>query len=329
MFIDPSQNQKTNLKVLAEQVLKLSDFFIAHPNEQTPWSENFCKQAYRYYYLPLNYLRCELVIQRGIQVGFFKNIETSLDWGAGPGTASFALAKNLELHQQFKNQILIEKSTEAIKSFQDLHIHLKNPHITSELSFKKINSDFKKSLLVFSYSITEMNSLPDGWTQFEALMILEPSTKQDGRKLLELRKKLISEGYSIWAPCTHQSDCPLLEKSNGDWCHDRVHVTAPPWFAQLEQHLPFKNKTITTSYLLARKSKPDFNFQNKLRLTGDSLAEKGKTRQLACRGPEREFLTWMHKDIKPQTLSRGDLIDLPSDIEQKSNEIRLKKPFTK
>jgi ribosomal protein RSM22 (predicted rRNA methylase) len=317
MFIEPT----LNLKVLAEQILKLSDFFIDRPDDQTPWSENYCKQAYRHYYLPLNFLRAELVIRRGIEVGFFKNIDTTIDWGAGPGTASFALAKNLNL----KNQILIEKSKDALKAFQDLEPLLKNPNLTTELDLKRINSDAKKTMLVFSYSLTEMNALPDGWNQFEALMILEPATKQDGRKLLELRNKLMAEGYTIWAPCTHQQNCPLLEESKTDWCHDRVHVDAPKWFLQLEQHLPFKNKTITTSYLLARRTKPDFNFENKIRLTGDSLNEKGKTRQLACRGPAREFLTWMHKDIKAQTLPRGDLVTLHSDIEFKSNEIRLKK----
>ncbi len=318
MFIEPT----LNLKVLAEQILKLSDFFIDRPDDQTPWSENYCKQAYRHYYLPLNFLRAELVIRRGIEVGFFKNIDTTIDWGAGPGTASFALAKNLIL----KNQILIEKSNEALKAFQDLQPQLRNPNLTTELNLKKINSDTKKTMLVFSYSLTEMDALPVGWNQFEALMILEPATKQDGRKLLELRNKLMSEGYTIWAPCIHQQTCPLLEESKTDWCHDRVAVDAPKWFLQLEQHLPFKNKTITTSYLLARRTKPDFNFENKIRLTGDSLNEKGKTRQLACRGPAREFLTWMHKDIKAQTLPRGDLVTLHSDIEFKSNEIRLKKP---
>ncbi len=317
MFIEPT----LNLKVLAEQILKLSDFFIDRPDDQTPWSENYCKQAYRHYYLPLNFLRAELVIRRGIEVGFFKNIDTTIDWGAGPGTASFALAKNLIL----KNQILIEKSNEALKAFQDLQPQLRNPNLTTELNLKKINSDTKKTMLVFSYSLTEMDALPVGWNQFEALMILEPATKQDGRKLLELRNKLMSEGYTIWAPCIHQQTCPLLEESKTDWCHDRVAVDAPKWFLQLEQHLPFKNKTITTSYLLARRTKPDFNFENKIRLTGDSLNEKGKTRQLACRGPAREFLTWMHKDIKAQTLPRGDLVTLHSDIEFKSNEIRLKK----
>jgi ribosomal protein RSM22 (predicted rRNA methylase) len=322
MFLDPqNSNQKINLKVLAEHVLKLSDFFIDNPDAQTPWSENYCKLAYRYYYLPLNYLRVEHVIGRGQEVDFFKGLDTTIDWGAGPGTASFALANKLNLNQQY----LIEKSNLALKEFQDQHSILKNPKLTSDLDFKKVTSNPEKTILTFSYSLTEMNQMPEGWNQFEALMILEPATEQDGRKLLELRKKLISEGYTIWAPCVHHSDCPLLEKSNHDWCHDRAIVHAPNWFRQLEQYLPFKNKTITTSYLLARKNKPSYDFTNKIRLTGDSLSEKGKTRQLACRGPEREFLTWMNKDIKAQTLPRGDLVTLPAEIEIKSNEIRLKK----
>ena len=155
-------------------------------------------------------------------------------------------------------------------------------------------------------------------------MILEPSTSQDGRKLLETRRLLLEKGYSIWAPCTHQLNCPLLTHSKNDWCHDRVHVSSPDWFLELESHLPMKNKTVTTSYLLARKRKAPEFLQKKARLTGDTLEEKGKTRQLICRNEQREFLTWMHKNIEPQTLARGELIDLPQDFEVKSNELRLK-----
>lgn len=320
MFLNPD-DEKINIKHLAEQVLQLSNFFISQPQAQTPWSENFCKNAYRYYYLPLNFLRVELVIRRGQQVGFFNDIESTIDWGSGPGTASFALAQNCNL----KNQFLIEKSSEALKTFQDLRSHLKNPQMTTELNLNKFSTNPQKTLLTFSYSLTEMKSLPDGWNQFEALMIIEPSTQQDGRRLLELRNQLIAEGYTIWAPCLHQLACPLLTHSKNDWCHDRVAVKAPDWFLSLEKNLPFKNKTITTSYLLARRTKPTFEFKNQIRLTGDSLEEKGKTRQLICRGTEREFLTWMHKTIAPQTLARGDIFKLHDDIELKSNEIRLKK----
>jgi ribosomal protein RSM22 (predicted rRNA methylase) len=183
-----------------------------------------------------------------------------------------------------------------------------------------------KTCLVFSYSLTELAELPKNWNQFEALMIIEPSTTEDSRRLMSWRKLFIDNGYSIWGPCVHSLECPLLTQSKHDWCHDRANVDLPEWFNELESHLPMKNKTVTTSYLLVRKTKPDFDFAGKARLVGDSLEEKGKTRQLVCRGDQREFLTWMHKKITPQTLSRGDLIDLPKNIETKSNELRLGEP---
>jgi Mitochondrial small ribosomal subunit Rsm22 len=317
MFIEP----QSSLKQLGDAIIELSDYFIDLPNAETPWDKPFCKLAYRHYYFPLNFIRNNQVIQRGQEVDFFKNIHHTVDWGAGPGTASLALAQNLKL----KSQVLIEKSNSAINNFSDIYNQLINHSVHSQMDIKKLNIDFKQSLLVCSYSLTESNALPNGWTHFEALMILEPSTKDDGRKLLELRNQLIQNGYTLWAPCLHQKKCPLLELSKHDWCHDRFHVQAPEWFKKLEHFLPFKNNTITTSYLLARKEKPTFNVENKIRLTGDSMKEKGKTRQLICRGEDREFLTWMHKEIDPEIFPRGDLMSLPENIELKSNEIRVKK----
>lgn len=317
MFIEP----QSSIKNLSDAVLQLSDFFIEQPLAQTPWDENYCQLAYRHYYFPLNYLRNQRAIQQGQAVGFFYDLDHTVDWGAGPGTASLALKNHLAL----KSQWIIEKSSKATNAFKDIYDQLQNLNLTTSL---QIDINKNKTLLTFSYSLTEMNALPSGWDQFEALMILEPSTKDDGRKLMELRQKLIDAGYFIWAPCLHQKKCPLLLHSKNDWCHDRVHVDAPDWFKKLEQYLPFRNKTITTSYLLARKRKPHFDIQNKIRLIGDSMEEKGKTRQLICRGEEREFLTWMHKEIEPQTLPRGEVVALPSEHEMKSNEVRLKKPIT-
>lgn len=176
--------------------------------------------------------------------------------------------------------------------------------------------------MIFSYSLTEVSDLPKSWNQFEAVMILEPSTSQDGRMLLKLREELIKNGFHIWAPCTHQQSCPLLNESKHDWCHDRFHVQSPDWFQKLENQLPMKNKTVTTSYVLARKRTPPEQLMNLARLTGDSMEEKGKTRQLVCRGPKREFLSWMHKNTHSQTLARGELIELPADLQIKSNELR-------
>lgn len=311
---------------LVDAILRLSDFYISHPDKETPWSEAYCQLAYRYYYMPLNFLRCAQVIKRGQQNHFFQNLNTFIDWGCGPGTASLALAANLELQIQIKKQILIDHSSKVLNQFKDLTSHLIQPQISNETQLKNwthLNTD--QSCLVMSYSLTEVSNLPSNWNEFEALMILEPSTSEDGRRLLNIRSQLLQAGYTIWAPCTHQLTCPLLTESKNDWCHDRIHVEAPEWFKKIEQKLPMKNNTITTSYLLARKKSRPETHSNIGRLTGDSREEKGKTRQLFCRNEKREFLTWMHKKIEPQILYRGDLFELPENYELKANEIRLTK----
>lgn len=307
---------------LAEFIKTLSDHFVNNPDDLTPWDKDYCQKAYRYYYLPLNYIRNENVIQRGLKVNFFTDIHSTVDWGAGPGTASLALSQTVP--QNLHKQILIDQSLIALQNFTDLKPYLRNSEYTNELTLKRLNIDYNKSLLVFSYSLTEMRKLPDGFSDFNSIMILEPSTQNDGRKLSELRQHLIDKGYYVWAPCTHQSACPLITQSKTDWCHDRFHVQAPDWFWETEKHLPFKNKTITTSYLLAKKTPPSAHIKNLARTVGDSLEEKGKTRQLVCRSPEREFLAWMHKEKNQQVIPRGELIQLPADAEKKSNEIRIK-----
>jgi len=307
---------------LVDSIKRLSDFFVNNPDHLTPWEYDYCKHAYRYYYLPLNYIRNEQVIHRGLQVNFFQNITSTVDWGAGPGTASLALTQTLPFKLQ--KQILIDQSKIAIDSFKDLQNELQQPFFSTELNIKNLNIDYKKSLLVYSYSLTEMDELPDGTFDFESIMILEPSTQDDGRKLQQLREQLIKEGYFIWAPCTHQLSCPLLHQSKTDWCHDRYHVNAPDWFWGLEKHLPFKNKTITTSYLLAKRTPPPGVLKTLSRTVGDSVEEKGKTRQLVCRGIDREFLAWLHKEKNTQTIPRGELISISDDYEKKSNELRIK-----
>ncbi|AGH94882.1 small ribosomal subunit Rsm22 family protein [Pseudobdellovibrio exovorus] len=311
------------LQFVADCVLRLSDYYISRPDAETPWNEKFCQVAYRHYFLPLNFIRNQKVIQRGLDVGFFNGLTNFIDWGCGPATASLALAHTEGLNSQIRQQILFDHSPTVLRVFSDLHEKLTKPQPLTQINLNT-TAHSASSCLVFSYSLTELDELPTGWNQHEALMILEPSTTQDGRRLMEWRKQLLKNGYHIWAPCTHHDDCPLLIHSQNDWCHDRAHVDPPEWFLQLEQLLPMKNRTVTVSYILARKTPPAAELKSKARLTGDSLEQKGKTRQLVCRNSQREFLTWMHRTLTPQTLSRGELVDLPEDLEIKSNELRLK-----
>ena len=321
-----SEKPHVSLQKIADSVMRLSNHYIEKPEAETPWNEEFCQIAYRYYYLPLNYTRAQKVLSRADQVHFFEGLTQFIDWGCGPATLSLAVAHNEQIKKQIRSQILFDISQTVLNKFSDLHSQLTNPKPSTNLNLDHLG-DVKNTALMFSYSLTELEALPKGWNNFEALVILEPSTGDDGRRLMSWREKIIGAGYNIWAPCTHHEACPLLTHSKNDWCHDRAHVEAPEWFTDLEQLLPMRNRTVTTSYLLARRKKPAELAKNTARLTGDSLEEKGKTRQLVCRGTEREFLTWMHKKVSPQTLDRGDLVVLPEDIEVKSNELRLQKPL--
>ena len=153
-------------------------------------------------------------------------------------------------------------------------------------------------------------------------MIIEPATQTDGRRLLEERKKILEAGFRIWGPCTHESACPLLERSKRDWCHDRMTWTMPTWFQEIEQHLPIKNRTLTFSWLIARKSPPPPILKSLARLTGDLQREKGSSKQLVCRGSDREFISWQHKNGEPPAFLRGALVHIKEGIPTRSNELR-------
>ncbi|MEK2687447.1 small ribosomal subunit Rsm22 family protein [Bdellovibrio sp. GT3] len=307
-------------KELSKRVLALSDFFINEPDGQTPWHESWAQIAYLCYYLPLNAARLRAVILEGEKRGFFADLEEVLDFGAGLATASLSLSETQNL-----KYTLIERATEPQRLIEKYFPFFKSEEWIRTINASKIKNP-KKILALFSYSLTELAELPDWAYQCEALMIAEPSTQQDGRKLMQLRAKLLEKGFHVWAPCTHEGLCPQLTQSKTDWCHDRIHFAAPKWFLSMEEQLPMKNRTLTTSYLLMRKTKP--SPIHAARVVGDTLKEKGKDRQMICRGPDREFLAWMHKFKIQQEIPRGALITVPEDLQKVSNELRVQKELS-
>ena len=302
----------TESKKLAEYVIQLSDFYIQNPTQETPWANTWAQIAYLVYFHPFNHARGLFTVERGNQVKFFDGFTHAIDYGAGLGSASGALQKLTEI----RNFLLIEKNQKAAKM-------LNNDWTWTTQYEDQFLKAPDKTLAVFSYSYTELNKLPNWAYDCEGIMILEPATAKDGRRLLELRKQLITAGFSIWAPCLHQQECPLLKHSKTDWCHDRAHIEAPKWSKAIENYLPFKNQTITTSYLLARKKKPT-ELKNMVRLTGDHQKEKGKSKQMICRSDAREFLSWLERAGDAPVYPRGDLLEMP-EVKVVGAELRVQK----
>lgn len=296
---------------LAEAVLKLSDLYNSRGSRTTPWSEKWAQAGYLAYFFPLNLMRSQAVVAEGRRWRFFEGLSSYLDFGAGPGTVSLALA---ELSMRGFCHEIFDEPKRLFHQFWN--------STQPQPQWLEADAFIPVDLGTFSYALNELEKLPKWAFHCQALMIIEPSTQMHGRGLQQLRDELIQQGFFIWAPCTHQSDCPLLRHSQSDWCHDRIHWRSPEWFHQLEMLLPMKNRTLTYSYLLARR-KPPLRSNELARITGDQQIEKGKTKQMLCRGNAREFITWLHRHGEPPVIGRGDLVQIQGPTEIHGAEIRL------
>ncbi len=348
---------------LAQAILRLSDFYIANPESPTPWQEAWAQAAYLAYYFPLNYARTRSVMNEACSRAFFAGLESFVEIGSGLGSAQIALQETLQdasplsradsddseksdfdrLDQAGSGHnratptrlsgYCIERSQEALGLHQRLlenefgMLHTKQIwpiRFGTDLSVQNFPPP-KTRLAILSYVFTEMTTLPSWVMDGEAIVIVEPSTREDGRRLLELRSSLIDKGFHPWAPCTHQGPCPLLTQSQKDWCHDRIEWRSPSGWSEIERLLPMKNRTLTFSYLLMRRSAPA-GAKNTARVIGDRLREKGKSRQLICRNSDREFLSWFPQRMESEPeLDRGDIAHFRVELEKKSDELRLRK----
>ncbi|OQW48471.1 MAG: hypothetical protein A4S09_04640 [Proteobacteria bacterium SG_bin7] len=295
---------------LADAILELSDFYIHEPGKPTPWHRHGTIAAHLAYYFPLNYIRSLGLVHEAKKVGFLDDSDELVDFGAGlsPLIAASGLTSSY----------CVEQGERCEDIFKRL-VPKANTKWHSEIETVKRH---KRHILCLSYSLNELTEIPEWLYSFERVIIMEPSDRISGRKLLEMRQKFIEKGFYIWAPCTHQLECPLLKESKTDWCHTREFWNMPLWFQKIENHLPMKNRTLTYSYLMVSRTPPGKKISDHARLTGDLLKEKGKSRQLFCRSDKREFLAWLSRDGEAPEWKRGELVKIIGTPKVVGNEIR-------
>lgn len=314
-------------KPLAQAIKKMADFYVENPQGTTPWSEPWCRQAQLAYYFPLNYLRSRRVFNELNRHNFFSRPFHWHEFGSGLCPSLNAFFDGSPSTRNLLSAQLIEQSDIPFKIAKENFSHQWKLPLENQKHFQ--SPERPKDFLLLSYSLTEIEKLPSWFWDFDRIVIIEPSTQEDGRHLMALRKEALERQFEVLAPCTHQEACPLLEKSKRDWCHDRLQFDRPKWFLDIEAHLPFKNATLTLSYLVLQKrtvSKEKRTEIGAIRVVGDPLLEKGKTRQLICRNSDREFLSFLTKNYpQPPLFDRGDLLEITGNDpgEKKGEEWRI------
>ena len=301
---------------VVETVLWMSNNFQAE-DSTTPWGEPQRQQAYLVYFHALNVVRMTAVLESLKEVVPDFQSQAVLDFGSGLGSSEVAWNEVFEkAHWTF-----LEPDKDARRFHQRIHD-------SSVTDSEWIDSENKiqdsPETVIASYSLNELEKMPRFFLDADNLIFLEPSTSTHARKLMSLRETLLNAGFHLLAPCIHHKDCPLLKHSKRDWCHDRIHLDAPDWFKKLEESLPMTNRTLTFSYLVASKKYQPQIPESSVRVIGDTMKEKGKTRQMICRGDEREFLSWLKKHGTAPEIPHGSLYQPPTELEKKGDELRPK-----
>jgi ribosomal protein RSM22 (predicted rRNA methylase) len=191
-----------------------------------------------------------------------------LDVGAGPGTATWAVAETFPSLQRFA----LLDSNDALRtlalglvadSFRLRDVSYERGEARAALA-KADAAD----LVVASYMIGEIG---DGerralaelmWAKTkDTLLVVEPGTPAGYARIIALREQLIVMGAHVAAPCPHDDKCPLAPP---DWCHFSQRLQRSRAHKQVKgAELPFEDERF--SYVaLSRASVEDLKFSRVL-----------------------------------------------------------------
>ncbi|MDP3735889.1 MAG: small ribosomal subunit Rsm22 family protein [Hyphomonadaceae bacterium] len=151
---------------------------------------------------------------------------TTLDVGAGPGTAlwaAHAVWSGLEEAELIETSPSIRAWGEKLSASSGVpRISWRAADLRSDLGGKS------RDLVTLAYVLDELASAERGdlvdrlWRLASGvLLIVEPGTPKGWERILAARTRLIAAGASIVAPCPHAAACPLVAP---DWCHFSARV---------------------------------------------------------------------------------------------------------
>lgn len=164
---------------------------------------------------------------------FDGEISSVLDVGAGTGAAAHAA----QLLTDCDNITCLEREPMMTEVGRELCE-------AADMSAQWVQCDaaedfpYRADLVVSAYCLNEMSAAKRQAAverlysaADKLLVIIEPGTPEGFSQLREARKRLISLGAQIAAPCPDVGECPLPE---GDWCHFTARIQRSRLHKQLK-----------------------------------------------------------------------------------------------
>ncbi len=147
---------------------------------------------------------------------------STLDLGAGPGTASWAVMERWPALQSARlldhNLHLLALARTLARGDERVRVEAGDATGPGETA----------ELVMAAYAFTELSearlrhAARAAWDRSTGvLVIVEPGTPLAYGRLMSVRAELIAAGATIVGPCPHQAPCPLVRP---DWCHFAVRL---------------------------------------------------------------------------------------------------------
>jgi hypothetical protein len=216
-----------------------------------------------------------------------------LDWGCGSGVAGLRVirwlgADRVAVLRLWDHSALAADfaAQAARRSFPGLAVE----HLTPGF----LAGDECVGVLVISHVLNELPAagllaLRALSSRADAIVWVEPGTREISRALIELREQL-RDRFRLVAPCTHQQACGLLAPENArHWCH---HFAEPPagifadsnW-VRFGRRAGIDLRSLPYSFLALerrRRTPPDDPAAGFSRVIGEPRSYKGFARALSC-----------------------------------------------
>ncbi|MFI5263269.1 MAG: small ribosomal subunit Rsm22 family protein [Candidatus Kapaibacterium sp.] len=314
------------------------------------------REAYTLYYMTTNLLKISQPLR---ELSFSKSFDNLvplriLDLGTGTGAAIWGtLSYFNEKENSIPSEIMLTDSLQ--ENLREVEIFsryfVKSLPLQPRLNFElfdlrnpeyipqKIKTSGPYHLITMMNVLNELeekndevllNSLLTLLDNNGSIIIVEPATRIESRRLLRFRDLAAFRNITIYSPCTRQANCPALANED-DWCHTDIAWERPPFIKAIDDIVGTLRLTLKSTYMILRKDGMTLGKalqkENLYRVVSERFDEKGRVRGILCGENGRNEHIINKRDMEDlnkdfQNIRRYDVVNLTGE-EVREHDIRL------